>query len=77
MERLQLLWPQFQELPPKQKMLLAKLAIECDLSRVEPGPAEVVQCLRDGASSLDRRDAPELKWAAGLQTALLQSSQSK
>lgn len=73
LERLQLVWPNFQSLDQEQRVLLAKIAIECELHQVDATIDPVVRCLRDGAQALDRRHAPDFRWVAGLEASLKQT----
>lgn len=63
-QRLQIVWPKFHQLPDEDRMLLAQLAHGCNLQAQVKDAAVIVGCLQTAAFDLDgpevsraRRDA--------------------
>lgn len=56
-ERLSLLWPDVMALQERDRALLVKLSFECHLERQPVEVIAVTTCLREGAKSLEERDA--------------------
>lgn len=53
LERLQLIWPGFLDLPEADRAVIAGLALSCRLEERPAVPAEVAACLRESAADPD------------------------
>ena len=53
LERLQLIWPRLSQMPDNDRLILAYLAMRCDLHDEPAVPRDIVRCLSRAATAED------------------------